>query len=451
MKPERYDLIAIGSGSAARNAAGKAAREFDARVALVEHRLWGGSCPNVACRPSKAYVVAAELMHDVRTHAGERGIGLPEPTIDLARTRAWKDSLLRDQASWLRLLADHGYGVFPGTAAFVDPETVRVDDRELSGERMLIATGSRTAVPAIPGIDEVNWIDHVTALELDEVPESLLVVGGGPVGLEFAQIFARFGSRVTIVNHDPQIAARSDTEAASELQAALEDEGIEVMLEADVESLSARGGRVTAQIGTRTIDVSHVLLASGRVGNTEKLALERAGVATTHGQVAVDEHQRTNVEGIWAAGDVAAGPMFTPVAQYQARIAVDDMFGDGSRSADYSALPTAIFTDPELADLGLSESDARAEGHDVGVVKHPLPSVTRAQYVGAKHGLFKIVFDRPSGRVLGVHVVSRSASDIVGAFAPALKLGVTVDDLAFMHHIYPSYSEGLKAAAEQAR
>jgi dihydrolipoamide dehydrogenase len=149
-------------------------------------------------------------------------------------------------------------------------------------------------------------------------------------------------------------------------------------------------------------------------------------------------------------GDVAAGPMLTPIAQYQARIAIEDMFGDGSRRADYSALPNAIFTDPELGDIGLTEAEATEQGFDVDVVKHPLPSVTRAQYTGAKHGLYKIVFDRETRRVLGVHVVSRAASDIVGSLAPALKLGVTVDDLAFMHHVYPSYSEGLKAAAEKA-
>jgi pyruvate/2-oxoglutarate dehydrogenase complex dihydrolipoamide dehydrogenase (E3) component len=449
-KPERYDLIAIGSGSAARDAAGNAARNHGARVALVEHWLWGGSCPNVACRPTKAYVVAAELVHDARHRAAERGIRLSEPTVDLARTRAWKDSIRRDQESWKKLLADQGYGLFPGTAAFVDPETVRVGERELAGEKLLIATGSRTAVPLIPGIDEVSWIDHVSALELDEVPEALLVIGGGPVGLELAQIFARFGSRVTIVNRGPQIADRSDTEAANELQVALEDEGIEILLEVEVESLAASAGRVEASVGGRTIEVSHVLLASGRKPNTEELALDRTGVETSQGRIAVDGHQRTNVEGIWAAGDVAVGPMLTPIAQYQARIAVDDMFGDGSRTADYSALPTAIFTDPELADIGLSESEAREQGHDVGVVTHPFAAVTRARYIGAKRGLYKIVFDRPSRRVLGVHVVSRAASDIVGALAPALKLGVTVDDLAFMHHIYPSFGEGLKAAAEQA-
>jgi mercuric reductase len=450
MNSERFDLVVLGAGSAARDAAGKASREHGADVALIEHWLWGGSCPNVACRPTKAYLVAAEQMHDVRRHAAKRGINLPEPTIDLARTRAWKDSLRRDQRSWIELLTGVGYGVIPGTGTFVDAQTVRVGDRELTAEKILIATGSRTAVPSIPGIEDVDWIDHVSALELEEVPQALLVVGGGPVGLEFAQTFARFGSRVTLVNHGPQVAARSDTEAANELQAALEDEGIEFVLNSGVDALSRTGDAIKATIGDRAISVSHVLLASGRVPNVEELALDRIGVEVTRGGIVVDDHQRTSVPGIWAAGDVVAGPMFTPIAQYQARIAVDDMFGDGSSRADYSILPTAIFTDPELADVGMTESEASAQGYDVDVVKHPLPAVTRAQYTDSKHGLYKIVFDRSSRRVLGVHVVSRAASDIVGALTASLHLDVTVDQLAFMHHIYPSYSEGVKAAAEKA-
>ena len=450
MNAERYDLIVLGSGSAARAGAGKAAQEHGARVALIEHWLWGGSCPNVACRPTKAYVVAAELMHDVRRHAAERGIDLPEPAIQLAQTRRWKDALRRDQQSWVQTLKEAGYAVVPGTAAFVDARTVRVGEQELSGDRILVATGSRTAIPPISGIGDVEWIDHVSALELEEVPESLLVVGAGPVGLEFAQIFARFGSRVTIVNTGPQIAARTDTEAAAELQAALEDEGIDIVLNTGIESFARSGDGIDAAIGGRIVHVSHVLLASGRLPNVEELEPARIGLEVGRGGIAVDDRLRTNVDGIWAAGDVAAGPMLTPIAQYQARIAVEDMFGEGSRRADYSVLPTAIFTDPELGGVGLTEAEAAQRGHDVGVVTHPLPSVTRAQYIGAKHGLYKIVFDRPSKRVLGVHVVSRAASDIVGSMTPALKLGVTVDDLAFMHHVYPSYSEGLKAAAEKA-
>jgi mercuric reductase len=450
MNVDKYDLIVLGSGSAARDGAGKAAREFGARVALVEHRLWGGSCPNVACRPTKAYVVAAEIMHDVREHSAERGIDLPDPTIELARTRAWKDSLRRDQESWVEVLTEAGYGVVRGTATFVDAQTVRVGEQELAGEKVLIATGSRTAVPPIPGLEDVDWLDHISALELEQVPDSLLIVGGGPVGLEFAQIFARFGSRVTIVNHGPQIAARADTEAASELQAALEDEGIEVVLNTGVESFTRNANSIEATLGGKTVNVSHVLLASGRAPNVEELALDRIGVEVSRGGIVVDDHQRTTAEWIWAAGDVAAGPMLTPIAQYQARIAIEDMFGDGSRRADYSALPTAIFTDPELGGVGLTEAEAAEQGYDLDVVKHPLPAVTRAQYTRAKHGLYKIVFDRESRRVLGVHVVSRGASDIVGGLTPALKLGVRIDDLAFMHHVYPSFSEGVKAAAEKS-
>ena len=450
MTSETYDLIVLGAGSAARDAAGRASREHGARVAIVERTRWGGSCPNVACRPTKAYLVAAEQMHDVSRHAAERGIDLPAPSIELARTRAWKTSLIRDQESWVDLLKKAGYGVYPGEATFVDSGTVRVGDELLSAERILIATGGRTAVPPIPGIEQIDWIDHISALELEEVPESLLVVGGGPVGLEFAQIFARFGSRVTVVNHGPQIAARADADAADALRMALEEEGIEIVLNTGVHSFSRANGRVEALVQERTLSVSHVLLASGRTPNVEELGLDRIGVEVTRGGIVVDEHQRTTVDGIWAAGDVAAGPMFTPTAQYQARVAIDNMFGDGSRTVDYSALPTTIFTDPELGGVGLTEAEASEQGFHVDVVRHPLRFVTRAQYFGAKYGLYKIVFDSSSRRVLGVHVVSRGASDIVGSLAVALQLGATVDDFASVHHVYPSFSEGVKAAAEQA-
>ena len=200
----------------------------------------------------------------------------------------------------------------------------------------------------------------------------------------------------------------------------------------------------------RELRVARVLLAAGRVPNVEELALEKAGVERTEAGIAVDGHLRTTAEGIWAAGDVTGLAQFTPIAQYQARIAVEDMFTEDAPEADYSALPTAIFTDPELAGVGLTEEEARDEGLDVDAATHPLASVTRAQYTNSKRGLYKIVFDRGSRRVLGVHVVSRGASDIVQGLALPLKLGVTVDDLASVHHTYPSLGEGVKAAAEQA-
>jgi pyruvate/2-oxoglutarate dehydrogenase complex dihydrolipoamide dehydrogenase (E3) component len=447
---EQFDLIVLGAGSAARDGAGKAKREYGANVAMIERERWGGSCPNVACRPTKAYLIAAELFHDIGHEAAKRGIDVSQPHIDMKRLREWKNSIRRNQQSWQELLASQ-YAIAKGEATFVDEQTVRVGDRMLSAERILIATGGRTTVPSIPGIEDVDWIDHISALELDRVPQSLLVIGAGPVGLEFAQTFARFGSRVTIVNHGSQIAARADTEAADELQASLEEEGIEVVLtDGGVERFRRNGDVIEATItGGRTIEISDVLLASGRVASIDALGPDNIGVEASPRGIIVDEHQRTTVDGIWAAGDCAVGPMFTPTAQYQARIAVDDMF-DGSRSSDYSILPTAIFTDPELGSVGLTEKEARADGHAVDVVKHPLSAVTRAQYFTSRHGLYKIVFDRATRRVLGVHVVARGASDIVGSLALALKLGVTVDDMAHVHHVYPSYSEGLKAAAEQA-
>lgn len=451
MSAEHFDLVVLGSGSAARDGAGRAKRLYGARVALIESTRWGGSCPNVACRPTKAYLVAADLIHDVNVLAPGMGIEVSAARPDLSRIRDWKRSLQRPQESWVQVLRDAGYEVVGGAASFVDRRTVHVGDRELSGDRILIATGSRTAVPAIPGIEDIDWIDHVSALELTEVPESVIVLGGGPVGLEFGQIFARFGSRVTIVNGGAHMAARSDREAAEELQRALEDEGIELVHESRPSAVRPdQDGTVvlTLDPSGREVRAAKLLLASGRAVNVDELNLHAAGVEYTARAIVVDEYLRTSAEGIWAAGDVT-GIQFTPIAQYQARIAIDDMFA-AARPADYDHLPTAIFTDPELAGVGLTQGEAEAKGYRVDAVVHPLKNVTRAQFIGAKHGLFKVVFDQDSRRALGVHVVSRGASDIVQGLALALKLGATVDDLALAHHAYPTYGEGVKAAAEKA-
>jgi mercuric reductase len=446
MKP--YDLIVIGSGSAARDAANKAAEDYGARVALVERELWGGSCPNIACKPTKAYLVAAELHRDLRTFGAKLGLPPAPELADLASIHAWKETLRKPQEKWVEELRARGFDTVEGVAAFVDPHRVRVDGRELVGERVLIATGSRTAVPPIPGLDGLDWLDHVTALDLEQVPATLLVLGGGPVGLELAQVFARFGSSVALVQSAPRLSPRSDTDAIGQLEAALEEEGIDVLTGMSVERFDGR--RAILSDG-RTIDADQVLLASGRVPNVEELGLDEVGVRMQRGGIEVDDRLRTNVDGIWAAGDVTGLAQFTPVAQYQARIAVEDMFAPNGAAADYSVLPTAIFTDPELAAVGLTEQEAREQGHDVATATHPLANVTRSQYVAERHGLYKLVFARDTRRVLGIHVVSRGASDIVQGLSLALRLGLTVDDLAHSHHVYPSWGEGVKAAAEGAK
>jgi mercuric reductase len=450
---ERFDLVVLGAGSAARDAANMAMRDYDARVALVERERWGGSCPNVACSPTKAYLVAAELAHDVNQRAPVLGIETGPARVDLARVRAWKESLKRSQEDWVRHLEAAGTTAISGQAAFTGPHTLRVGERQLEADRILIATGSRTALPPVEGIEEIDWLDHVSALDLTEVPRSLLVVGAGAVGLEFGQMFARFGARVRIVDAADQIAPLADADASATLAATLEAEEIELATNVFVQRLRQEGEEVVATIAPRDGSepyerrAERVLLASGRVPNVEELDLEVPGVETTKGGIAVDEHLRTSTPGIWAAGDVTAVAQFTPIAQYQARVAVADMFEQDASAADYSVLPTAIFTDPELGGVGLTEEQAR-ESHDVGVVRND--RVKRFQFVGAEHGLFKIVFDRGTREVLGIHVVSRSAGEIVQGFSLGLRLGATIDDLAAMHHVFPTFGEGVKAAAERA-
>jgi len=457
MKSEHYDLIVIGAGSAARDGAKKAAKEYGAKVALIERARWGGSCPNVACTPTKAYLVAAGLAHQINTLANELGIEVRPATTNLAKVKARKETLKKPQQKWVEDLQTAGFDTYEGTASFVAPRTIRVGDAELTADKILIATGSRTAVPPIEGIEEIDWLDHVSALELEELPESLLIVGAGAVGLEFGQAFSRFGSKVTIVDALDEIAPNTDQHAAKELREALEEEGIPIILGSFVTKVAARDGTHVATVVPREggteqeIEFDRLLLASGRRPNIEELNLEAAGIETYKLGIVVDERMRTSAPGIWAAGDVNGRALFTPVAQYEARIAVEDMYHPGEGPvADYSVLPTAIFTDPELAGAGLTQMEAEEQGFEAEAVIHPLKYVRRASYFDAKHGLYKIVFDRPSRRVLGLHVVSPAASDIVQGLSVAMRLGVTVDELANAHHTFPTFGEGVKAAAEQA-
>ena len=258
MTTESFDLIVIGAGSAARAGAERAARDHGARVAMIERERWGGSCPNVACRPTKAYLVAAELDHDINTLAARLGLEVGPARADLARVKARKDSVLSTQEHWRERLTKVGYELVDGVASFEDAHTVRVGKRHLSADRILVATGSRTAVPPIEGLEEVDWLDHVSALELTELPETLMVVGGGAVGLEFGQAFARFGSKVTIVEGVDRIAFRDDEEAAAELAAALRDEGIEIVTGAFVDRVRRDPGALVATVAGREIRVDRV-------------------------------------------------------------------------------------------------------------------------------------------------------------------------------------------------
>ena len=457
MANDRFDLIVLGAGSAAREAAARATNDHGRSVALVERLRWGGDCPNVACKPTKQYVAAAELLRDAREIAAELGIGVGSPTFDLARLKARKDWLVGTQEAWRQRFDDAGYHTIAGEGRFVDAQTIAVGDRILSAERVLIATGSRTAIPPVRGIEDVDWLDHVSALELTELPRSLAVLGAGAVGLEFAQAFARFGTRVTLVEGAPRIAPLADGDTAAEVHAALVDEGLELATNTFATAVERDGDDLVLTLAPRdgsserTVRVEKLLLASGRVPNVEALDLDRVGVEHTRGGIVVDEHMRTSTQRIWAAGDVTATIQLTPIAGYQAQIAVDDMFGDGTRVADYSALPSAIFTDPELAGVGLTEEQARSQGFEVETASYDAKALIRPYYANdTPHGLLKLVYERGSRRLLGLHAAVRGGSELLQGYALALRLGATVDDLALGHYAFPTYGEGLHYAAEAA-
>src|SRR5690349_1082027 len=249
MKSEHYDLVVIGSGSAARDAGKKAVKDYGAHVALIERERWGGSCPNVACTPTKAYLVAAGLAHAIDTLAAKLGIDAGAAKVDLARAKARKETLKKPQPKWVEVLRAAGFDTYKGTAAFVDARTVRVGDKELTAKKILVATGSRTALPPIDGVESLDWLDHVTALELEELPPSLLVVGAGAVGLELAQAFSRFGSQVTIVDALDEIAPRADGHAAMELRKALEAEGLTFILASFVKRVAGHVATIVPRDG----------------------------------------------------------------------------------------------------------------------------------------------------------------------------------------------------------
>jgi mercuric reductase len=263
-------------------------------------------------------------------------------------------------------------------------------------------------------------------------------------------MFSRFGARVVVVQQPDRISPRSDATATAELAAALEDEGIELRTGVTLSRVRREGGDIVASVGDDEIRVAQILLAAGRLPNVEQLELDQMGIERTRAGITVDDQLRTSVDGIWAAGDVTGAYQFTPVAQYEARVAVENMFAGNGARAEYDFLPTVIFTDPELAAVGLTEEEAQSRGLDYETTVHPIKYVQRASYTDTKHGLYKVVWERGSRRLLGIHVVTRGAGDIVQGFGLAMKLGATVDDLAGMHHAFPTFAEGLKAAAEEA-
>ena len=449
----RYHLVVVGAGTAGLVTAAGAAG-LGARVALVERHLMGGDCLNVGCVPSKALIASARAAAGI---AASPALGIAvaaPPTVDfpavMERMRRLRAGLAGHDGA--RRFTDLGVDVFLGAAAFVASDAVAVGGLTLRFARAVVATGGRAFVPPIPGLAEAGCRTNETIFDLTERPERLVVVGGGPIGCELAQAFARLGSRVTIVQRHAQLLPREDREAAGLLLRTFAAEGIDVRLAASLERVERRGGQKVLHLlrdgACETIEADEILVAAGRRPNVEGLGLEAAGIAFTARGVTVDDHLRTTNPRVFAAGDVALDHQFTHLADAAARIVVQNALFPFKRRASRLTLPWCTYTDPEIAHVGLARAEAEARGLTVEEVAVPFAEVDRARLTGETAGFARILVEARKGRILGATVAGAQAGELISEVSVAMAGGVTLGALAGVIHPYPTLAEVLRKAGD---
>jgi mercuric reductase len=435
-----YDLVVLGSGSAAFAAAIRA-RDLGRRVILVEHATIGGTCVNVGCIPSKSLLVSSE-----------RGSGRPDALANAVSIKAALVERLR-QEKYIDLVDAYGFELCQGEARLLDPHTVEVDGEPISADAILIATGARPATPAIDGLEQAGYLTSTAALELTEPPRRLAVIGAGAVGLELGQMLGNFGSQVTFIARRV-LTPNSEPEISQTIREVLEGQGHSVYERAQTHTVSVeRGEKVLrgelADSAGFEVRVDEILVATGRTPNTERLGLEALGVETNgFGAIIVDEQQRTTVPSIYAAGDVTDQPQYVYVAAAGGAAAAQNALASGEQRLDFSNLPRIIFTTPQIAAAGLTEYQARERGFDVDTSILPLEAIPRALVNGDTRGLFKLVAETGSGRLLGASIVADAAGEVIQSAVLAIKAAMTVDELASTWAPYLTMAEGLKLAAQ---
>lgn len=452
MTEQPWDLAVVGSGGAAMSAA-IAAREAGRTVVLVEAGTLGGTCVNVGCVPSKFLLAGSGRRSAALTNPFD-GVPTIAGPANLAALVAQKGTLVAGlrQAKYADVAAAHGFDVRPGTARFAAPGRLEVDGQPLSAHAYLVATGATPAVPDLPGIGDVDVLTSTTAMELTKLPESLVVVGGGYVGMEQAQIFADLGTAVTVVG---RLAPNAEPELREVMRAAFTRHGITVVEEHATEVAAdpqTAGAVLVTTASGQQVRAARLLAATGRKPRTTILNLDAAGVKTDdRGFVVVDEAQRTSNPVVFAAGDVTGGPQFVYVAAAQGRVAARNALaatpGGATARVDYTGLPSVIFTRPQLASAGLTEEQALAAGYDCDCRTLDLVDVPRALANLDTLGAVKLVADAATGRLLGVHAAAESAGELMLAATYAIEAGMTVDDLADTWAPYLTMAESLRLAA----
>lgn len=442
------DVVVIGSGQAGVPLAARLA-EAGRSVVLAERAELGGTCVNYGCTPTKTMIASARAAHVART-AAALGVEVEGVRVDLsavvdrkdAMVRRWREGVeqrLERAGDRLTVVRDH--------ARFTGPRTVRVGETEYTAETVIVNTGARPTVPPIPGLDEVAWLDNARIMDVRQPPAHLVIIGGGYIGCELGQAFRRFGSAVTILDRNDHLLAREDVELSEALEAVFSEEGIEFRAGSRVEAVvpeADEGVRVVLE-NDEDVSGSHLLVATGRRPNTDDMGADAAGVALDErGAIIVDDRYRTNVPGVYAVGDATGGPQFTHASWDDHRILFDLLRGDDRRTRADRLIPYAVFTDPQLARVGLSEREARRRGVAYESATLPFERVPRARETGREAGVMKVLVDPETDRILGAGLVGAEAGELIHIFVAAMRGRSTARTLVDAEMVHPTFAEGVQ-------
>jgi pyruvate/2-oxoglutarate dehydrogenase complex dihydrolipoamide dehydrogenase (E3) component len=443
----KYDAIIIGSGQGGNPLAYRLA-DLGWSVALIEKAHLGGTCINTGCTPTKTMVASAQVAHYAR-NAARWGVEGCNVRVDLPAVIARKNKVVESfrSGNQSRVDARKTLHLHRGHARFTAPHEVRVGDELLEGERIFIDTGARPDIPPLAGLETIDALTNASIMELSVIPEHLLVLGGGYIGLEFGQMFRRFGSQVTVVHRSGQILPREDADVVAELQKALETEGMRFLLNARAIRVESKDGRIALALedpsGASTVTGSHLLVATGRKPNTDELDLDRTGVETDkHGFIKVNGRLETSAPGIWALGDVKGGPAFTHISYNDFQIIFGNLVEGKNLSTENRIVPYSVFTDPQLGGVGMTEKEARTRGYKLKIGKMPMSYVARAIERDETAGLMKIVVDASNGRILGASILAAEGGELVQILGTLMLAGLPYTLLKGAIYIHPTLAEG---------
>jgi pyruvate/2-oxoglutarate dehydrogenase complex dihydrolipoamide dehydrogenase (E3) component len=449
---QRFDAIVVGAGQAGPPLVGRLTAAGHS-VAMVERKLIGGTCVNTGCIPTKTLVASAHAAHLAR-RGGDYGVNVGPVSVEMPKVKARKDGIVLDDRKGVEDWLDgmDGCTVFRGHARFEDPHTLRVGDDTLHADRIFLNVGGRAVVPDLPGLADVDYLTNVSILELDSVPEHLVVIGGSYIALEFAQMYRRFGARVTVVEKGPRLASREDEDVSDTIRAILENEGIDIVVDAADIRIAKRdsGFELTPRVGAAPVAGSHLLLAVGRRPNTDDLGLERAGVRTDdRGYVVVDDQLRTSVEHIWAMGDCNGKGAFTHTSYNDFEIVAANLLDDDPRRVSDRITTYALYIDPPLGRAGMTVEQVRASGRPALVGQRPMTRVGRAVEKGETQGFMKVVVDAETDQILGAAILGVGGDEAIHGILDVMSAKAPYTTLARTVHIHPTVSELIPTMLEE--